>query len=499
MAVASKQVAPRAFAKRSLTVGDKKALIAGEWVESESGRWIEVLDKGTGEVMGRVPSCTPKDVDRAVEAAKEGHKALAALSVKERIQLLYKAFAIGERRAEEMSLANSMEVGKTIAEAREEVIDYALVDFTSAAESMKRFRGTTHPSIQEATNNKRIYVTNEPLGVVAVFAPWNWPSDIPNIAAAPALAMGNAVIFKPASYSPFSPTYLAEIYDEAGFPKGSVQTIPGPGPSTGSYLAAHPGVDGIHFTGSTEVGEDLHRNAGLKRMCLELGGNGPMVIMDDANIDAAVAATATGCFYMAGQVCTASERVLVHKDVYKEFVGKLVEAAKAIKLGDPLDPSSDMGPLNNQPSADKVIEDLEDAKAKGAEFLVGGDWDGLYFEPAVIEGVTGDMLVAQEETFGPVAPLMIFNDADEAIEIANSTPYGLTAAVFTSGLKNAFYLGEGIKAGTVHINETTNYWDQQAPFGGRKKSGLGRELSDWILAEVSEPKQITFDLSKVKE
>ena len=499
MAVASKGIAPRIFVKRSLTVGDKKALIAGEWVESESGKWIDVLDKGTGEVMGRVPSCTAKDVDRAVEAAKEGHKALAALSVRERIELLYAAFAIGERRQEEMAQAMAMEVGKTLAEAREEVTDYALVDFVSAAESVKRFRGTTHPSIQEATNNKRIYVTHEPLGVVAVFAPWNWPSDIPNIAAAPALAMGNAVIFKPASFAPFSTTYLAEIYDEAGFPKGSVQCLPGPGASLGAYLAAHAGVNGIHFTGSTEVGEELHRSAGLKRMCLELGGNGPLVVMDDANIDAAVAAATTGCFYMAGQVCTASERVLVHKKVYKEFVGKLVEAARAVKLGDPLDPTTDMGPLNNQPSANKVIEHLEDAKAKGAEFLVGGNWEGLYFEPTVIEGVTRDMLVAKEETFGPVAPLMVFSDADEAIEIANDTAYGLTAAAFTSSLKNAFYLGEGITAGTVHINETTNYWDQQAPFGGRKKSGLGRELSDWILAEVSEPKQITFDLSKVKE
>ena len=478
---------------------EKKVLIGGEWVESESGERFEVHSPGDGSLVGTLPKCTEKDVQNAIGAAIEGQKALAKLSVKRRAEMLHKASAIAERRAEEDAIVLCREVGKTIREARDEIRTYSNPHFIEAAEGLKRMRGLVHPSTQEDSNNKRILVTHEPIGVVGVISPWNWPNDIPNIAASHGLAAGNAVIFKPASTTPFSAIAIAEIYEEAGFPPGSVSVISGPGPTVGAELVRNPGTNAISFTGETATGEYLTTIAGIKRLLLELGGNGPLVVMDDANLDAAVEATIVGCFYLAGQVCTASERILVHHKIHDEFVDKLVARTKQIRVGDPLDEDTDMGPLNNAQNAAKVQAHIDDARARGGRFLVGGGSKGLYFEPTIVDGVTSDFLMARDETFGPVAPIMTFGSLDEAIEIANETPYGLQGAAFTSSLRNAFLLGEGIRCGTVLINETNNYWDQLAPFGGMKKSGLGRELSDWILAEVTEVKQISIDIAKVKE
>lgn len=478
---------------------EKKVLIGGEWVESESGDRFEVTSPGDGSVVGTVPKCTELDVQRAIDGAREGQKALAKLSVKRRAEMLWTAAAIAERRAEADAVVLCREVGKTIREARDEIRTYSNPHYGEAAEGLKRLRGLVLPSTQEDSNDKRILVTREPIGVVGVISPWNWPNDIPNIAASHGLAAGNAVIFKPASTTPFSAIAIAEIYEEAGFPPGSVSIITGPGETVGSELVRSPGTDAISFTGETTTGEHLTRIAGIKRLLLELGGNGPLVIMDDANLDAAVEAAITGCFYLAGQVCTASERILVHEKVHGLFVDKLVARSRQVKVGNPLDESTDMGPLNNWNNARKVQAHLDDARARGGRFLLGGGSNGLYFEPTIVDGVTSDFLMAREETFGPVAPLMTFGSVEEAIEIANETPYGLQGAAFTSSLRTAFLLGEGIRCGTVLINETNNYWDQLAPFGGMKKSGLGRELSDWILAELTEIKQISIDITKVKE
>jgi acyl-CoA reductase-like NAD-dependent aldehyde dehydrogenase len=478
---------------------EKKVLIGGEWVESESGDRFEVHSPGDGSLVGTVPKCTEKDVQHAIEAAAEAQKQLARLSVKRRAEMLWRASEIAERRAEEDAVVLCREVGKTIREARDEIRTYSNPHYVEAAEGLKRMRGLVHPSTQEDSSDKRILVTREPMGVVGVISPWNWPADIPNIAASHGLAAGNAVIFKPASTTPFSAIAVAEIYEEAGFPPGSVSVITGPGDTVGAELVRNPGTAAISFTGETTTGEYLTQIAGIKRLLLELGGNGPLVVMDDANLDAAVEATITGCFYLAGQVCTASERILVHEKVHDEFVDKLVARTKQIRVGDPLDETTDMGPLNNWPNARKVQAHIDDARARGGRFLMGGGSDGLYFEPTIVDGVTSDFLMAREETFGPVAPIMTIGSVDEAIEVANETPYGLQGAAFTSSLRTAFLLGEGIRCGTVLINETNNYWDQLAPFGGMKKSGLGRELSDWILAELTENKQISIDIAKVKE
>lgn len=478
---------------------DGKLLIGGEWMEASGGERFEVRSPGDGSLVGTVPLGTERDVQLAIDAAREGQKALAKLSVKRRAEMLWEASRIAQRRAEEDAVLLCREVGKTIREARDEISTYSNPHYVEAAEGLKRFRGLVHPSTQEDSNDKRILVTHEPVGVVGVISPWNWPGDIPNIATSFALAAGNAVILKPASTTPFSALALAEIYQEAGFPPGSINVVTGPGGTVGAELVRNPGTNAISFTGETKTGEYITTIAGIKRLLLEMGGNGPLVIMDDANLDAAVEATITGCFYLAGQVCTASERILVHHKVHDEFVDKLVARTRQIRVGDPIREDTDMGPLNNAQNAAKVQAHIDDARARGGKFLLGGGSDGLYFEPAIIDGVTSDFLMAREETFGPVAPIMTFGTVEEAIEIANETPYGLQGAAFTSDLRTAFLLGEGIRCGTVLINETNNYWDQLAPFGGMKKSGLGRELSDWILAELTEVKQISIDIAKVRQ
>jgi acyl-CoA reductase-like NAD-dependent aldehyde dehydrogenase len=477
---------------------EKQAFIGGEWVESESGERFEVHSPGDGSLIGTVPMCTVADVQRAIDAAAEGQRALEKLSVRKRAELLYNAYAIAQRRAEEDAVLLCRECGKTITEARSEILDYNNPHYIEAAEGLKRMRGAVHPWTQSDETEKRIFVTREPIGVVGIISPWNWPADIPNIAATHGLAVGDAIIFKPASTTPFSVIALAEIYEEAGFPPGSVNVVTGPGSTVGAELVRNPGTNAIHFTGETRTGEYLTTIAGVKRLLLELGGNGPLVVMDDADLDAAVEATIVGCYYLAGQVCTASERILVHEAVHDAYVEKLLARTRQVKMGDPLDEATDMGPLNNQANAEKVRSHFDDARERGGEFVLGGGLDGLYCEPTIVDGVTSDFLMARDETFGPVAPIMTFADVDEAIAIANETQYGLQGAAFTSSLRTAFLLGEGIKCGTVHINETNNTWDQLSPFGGCKKSGLGRELTNYVMEELTDVKQITMDIGKVR-
>ena len=477
---------------------DYKMFVGGEWVESESGERFDVYSPGDGSLIGSVPKGTARDVQSAIAVARKAQKEMAKLSIPARAKLLFKASEIAYRRLEHDARVLCRECGKTITEARDEIEHYSAPHFIEAAEGIKRYRGRINPSIQEDTLNKRILVIRQPMGVIGIISPWNWPHDIPNIAATHALAAGNAVIFKPASTTPYSALMLAEIFEEAGFPAGAVNVVTGPGGVVGEELVSNPGTNAIHFTGETVTGEHLTRIAGIKRLMLELGGNGPLVVMDDANLDEAVEATITGCFYLAGQVCTASERILVHEAIHDEFVDKLVKRAGQVKVGNPLDGDTDMGPLNNLQNVAKVQSHYDDARERGGSFLMGGTIDGMYSDVTIVDGVTSDFLMARDETFGPVAPIMTFKDIDECLRIANETPYGLQGAAFTSNLRTAFLLGEGIECGTVLINETNNCWDQLSPFGGVKKSGLGRELSDWCFDELTEIKQLNIDISKVK-
>lgn len=473
-------------------VTHRQALIDGQWVDGGDGV-IEVRSPHAGEVVGTVARCTTAQVDQAVAAARKAFPAWKQTPLLDRVDLLYKAYELCKERNEAIARQISLEMGKTIRESREEMVEYACEHFRRASEDVLRYRGQFLPSTQERSNNKRIVVSQEPVGVVAVVTPWNFPVDIAAITICYALAIGDAVVWKPSEYAPLSSAMLADIFHEAGFPPGTLNMVTGEG-EVGRALVAHPDVKGVVFTGSTKTGMDVAPSVGLKNRVLELGGNGPIIVRQDADLDRAADAAIVGCFYLAGQCCTAAERLLVHESVREEFVALLVERAAKLRVGDPLDDATDMGPLCNAGVLERTRQHVDEAVAGGANVVLGGTSNGLHFTPTVLTGVTREMAIAREETFGPVAPVIEFSSDDEAIELANATEYGLTAAVFTNDLRVAWRYADSLQHGTVMVNETTNYLDQLAPFGGRGKSGTGRELSSWMLDALTETKQIVFDI-----
>ena len=469
------------------------ALIGGEWVPGD-GEEIEVRSPATDELLGTVNASSATQVEAAVRAAAEAFPAWRKVSLLERVELCRAAFAICMERADEIAEQITKEVGKTIRESREEMVEYTADHFRRASEDVLRHAGKVLPSTQERSNAKRIIVVQEPVGVIAAVTPWNFPVDIAGIPIVYGLAVGCTTVWKPSEQAPLCANMFAEVIHDAGFPPGTLNVVHGRG-DVGSALVTNPDVASVVFTGSTKAGEQVARDAALKNRVLELGGNGPQIVLADANIEKAADAAIVGCFYLAGQCCTAAERILVHESVKDEFIAALVERTKVLRVGDPLDDETDMGPLCTDEVLARTIEHVEDAVAKGARIVYGGGHEGRFHEPTILDGVTSDMTIAKEETFGPVAPIMTFGDLDEALAVANETDYGLTAAVFTRSLHDAWHAAEELRHGTVHINETTNYWDQLAPFGGAKKSGAGRELAGWIIDALTETKQITFDLA----
>jgi len=482
---------------------EKKALINGEWVESDSGERFEVRYPGDGRVVGTVPKCNRKDVQQAVAAAKEGQKALVKLSLLKRIELLHKAVEIAGKSDSETSRILCMESGKPLQQSISEagpLNGYSWSNFHVATANVKSHRGLTLPNVTEDSNNKRIMHIFEPVGVVANISTFSYPSEMPNCTLPYALALGNSVVVKPSSGSPFSAILIAEALHKAGFPPGSINVLTGPGSEVGDELVSSPGIDAVNFFGQEKTGEAIAAKAALKKLLLAIVSNNALIVMDDANIEEAVNAAIGGCYGHNGQSPISTRRILVHQDVHQEFLDLFVEKTKGLAFGDPLDPKTDVGPVNNPKVLEMTMALIEDARRKGGKFLTGGNnTKGLYIEPTVIDGVTEDMAITQEVTMGPVTAVMTFGSVDEAVELANSTRFGFQFGAFTSGLANAYYLAENIKAGSIYINEATSCWDEMAPFGGVKRSGVGRMLSDWIFNELSEIKMIMFDLSKVKK
>lgn len=481
---------------------DKKILIGGEWVESESGARFEVKSPGDGRVIGTVPSCNREDARRALAAAKEGHKALAELSLLKRIELLHKAHEIAKKSDAKASRILCLETGKpmrqSIAEASP-INGYSWSNFHVATANVKSHRGLTLPNVTEDTNNKRIIQTFEPVGVVVNLPTFSYPSEMPNCTIPYALALGNAVIVKPSSGTPFSSILIAEALMEAGFPPGSINVLTGPGDVVGDELVGHPDTDAGNFFGQEATGEKISQRAALKKLLFAIVSNNPLIVMDDANLEEAVASALGGCYGHNGQSPISTCRILVHEAVYSDFRDLFVQQTKALKFGDPMDEATDIGPVRNVKMLETAMAHLEDARQKGGKFLTGGNnTHGLYVEPTIIDNATGDMLVAREATPGPIVPIMTFSGIEQAVEMANATRFGFQVGAFTSGLANAYFLSENIKAGSVYINEATSCWDEMSPFGGVKRSGVGRILSDWILSELSEIKVTLFDLSKVK-
>lgn len=467
--------------------------IAGEW-QAGGGETIEVRSPWDDSLIGTVGAATSAQLEAAVRSAADAFPAWRRTPLMQRVDICRAAFAICERRNEEIAQMITLETGKTIREAREEMEEFTVDHFRRAPEDVIRYRGQVLPSTQERNGSKRIMVVQEPIGVVAAISPWNFPVDIAGIPIVYGLALGCTVVWKPSEIAPLCANLFVEVLHEAGFPPGTINLVHGRG-DIGGELVRHDDVGTVVFTGSVATGEQVARDAGLKNRVLELGGNGPQIVRADADLGHAADAAIMGCFYLAGQCCTAAERILVHRDVHDRFVDLLAERTRALQLGDPLDAATDMGPLATDANLRRTQEHIADAVEKGATVVHGGGFERRLHEPTILTGVTSDMRIAQEETFGPVAPIIVFDSDDQAIRIANETEYGLTAAVFTEDLRVAWRYAEELCHGTVHINESTNYWDQMAPFGGTKKSGSGRELTTYILDAMSETKQITWDIA----
>ncbi len=469
-----------------------RALIGGAWVDGAAGTF-EVTSPHSREPVAVVARCDAGDVDRAVAAARAAQPAWAAMPLIERVKILRRVHGVMQERSEPIAQMITAEIGKTITDSREEVYEYAAPSWHKAGEEVLRHRGLSFPSTQEQTNNKRLVLTHRPLGVIGVITPYNFPTDISSIALAHAIAAGNAVVWKPSEYSPACCAMVAEAVEAAGMPPGVLNVIHGFG-DVGAAIVEHDGVDGIFFTGSTATGERIAASAPLKPQLLELGGDGPFIVLADADVDAAVEGAMNGCFYYTGQVCTSAERLLVHADVYDEFVAKLRARAAELVVGDPASERSEMGPMCNEAALARVREHVEEARAMGAKVEQFGPEQGLYFPATILTGVSTEMRIMREETFGPVAPILEVGSAAEAVEIANRSSLGLIASLWTRDLATAWRVGEALPHGSVNVNETSNYWDQLAPFGGAGRSGVGRELSQWFLDTFTEEKLLVFEL-----
>jgi len=473
--------------------------VGGSWVESESGARIEATSPATGEAIGTVPQGTREDAQRAIAAANAAWREWAARSPFERARALERVAELISERRDELARALTLDQGKPLrCEAYGEVGE--LIEYwRMAAADATRLEGSMPPSVDAG---KRVLAYRVPRGVVGVITPWNWPYTMPSELVAPALAAGNAVVWTPASSTAVCSVKLAECIVDAELPAGVFNMVTGPGSVVGDEVAGSKGTQAVAFIGSIATGEKVASRAAGKPMLLELGGNGPLVVLDDADVAAAADASISAAFLCAGQSCTAGERFLVHETVHDEFVERLRAAvARDVRLGDPFAEETTMGPLNNEATAAKMDEHVADALERGAEVVVGGSRAGgfptnLYWEATVLDRVTEEMDVAREETFGPVVPISTIASDEDALQIVNSSPYGLLTAVWTSDLARGLRYAEAVRAGWVNVNESTNYWESHLPFGGRAgaDSGTGRVGGRHALESFTELKTVVFGL-----
>jgi len=475
---------------------DYMICVGGTWREGRAGR-MPAVSPATGEEFASVAVASAADVDDAVAAAGTAGPAWAALSAFERAACCRAAAAAIDDHADGLARELTRDQGKPLeAEARDEVSELAGY-FRMAAEDAIRLAGGAPPS---TSASRRVLTLAVPLGVVGVISPWNWPYTMGAELFAPALAAGNTVVWVPAPTTSACCALLAEIITAAGIPAGVFSFLPGPGPVVGDAVAGHPGVRAVGFIGSVATGASVAASAAGKTQLLELGGNGPMVIMEDADLGLATEAALEAAYLCAGQSCTAGERFLVHAAVRAEFVERVVAATKdRIRLGDPVDPATTMGPLNNEPTAAKFDRHIAGALGDGARVCWGGGRavgfpTALFAEPTVLDEVTPEMEIAREETFGPVLPVIEVGSAEQALELTNASPYGLTAAVFTEDLERGLAFAERARAGWVNINASTNLWESHLPFGGRSGSvsGRGRVGGRYAMESFTEPKTIVY-------
>jgi succinate-semialdehyde dehydrogenase/glutarate-semialdehyde dehydrogenase len=466
------------------------AYLDGAWVDARAGAAIDVDNPATGEVIGVVPKLGAAETRTAIAAAARAFPDWRRKTAKERAAVMRRWFDLMMANQEDLARLMTLEQGKPLAESRGEVA-YAASFLEWFGEEAKRVYGDTIPS---PMRDKRIVVIKQPVGVVACITPWNFPLAMITRKAGPAIAAGCTVVLKPASQTPFSALALAELAERAGLPKGVLNIVTGPAEAIGGELTSNADVRKLSFTGSTAVGKLLMAQCAgtVKKISLELGGNAPFIVFDDADLDAAVEGALASKYRNTGQTCVCANRIYVQEPVYDAFAEKLSVAVEKLKPGPGLEEGATQGPLIDDCAVDKVEEHIADALAKGANVVTGGKrhaLGGRFFQPTVLTGVTSSMLVAQEETFGPVAPLFRFKTEDEAIAMANNTPFGLAAYFFGRDIGRVWRVAEALETGMVGVN-TGIISTEVAPFGGVKESGLGREGSKYGLEEFLEIKYV---------
>lgn len=477
-------------------------LIDGRWVEGGGDEPIAVHSPGSGEHLADVGTASMADVDHAVAAARAAQVELEAMPPFERAALLHATADLLDERAEGLARQLTSEQGKPIAtEARGEIEESAEI-FRWAAEEVKRLET---PVLPGADPHKKVLTFRRANGVYACITPWNFPMNIPAELLAPGLGGGNAVILKPSDLTPLTGAALVEACHDAGFPPGSISLIHGGG-DIGAALVGHDGVDAIAFVGSMETADRIVRTAGLKRTLIEASGNGPQIVCDDADLEAAAEAAVYGAEFASGQCCVATERLLVQESVHDELLELVLARARQCRLGDPHDAATTLGPLNNEAVATKMDTHLADATDRGYEVVLGGERAGgfptdLYYPLTVVDGVGVDGLLFTDESFGPVLPLTTFRDDEEALRLANSSPLGLQASVFTSSLTRSFRYIDGLRAGTVVVNDSTCFWEPHPPFGGASgtKTGWGRIGGKYTLLDMTDLRTAIIDVSNTRD
>ena len=481
----------------AVTVRTLQNFVNGEWVASTSDRVRQIVSPVTGETIAEVPDASAEDIDRAVAAARAAQPRWAALSAWERATICHAIADLIDERREEFARELSLEQGKPYAAEALADIDETAENFRIAAEDVKRMETAVIPS-QDV--NKRILTFRKPNGVYAGITPWNFPTLIPVELIAPGIAVGNTIVVKPSEWTPVAMANFAQIMADAGLPDGVVNVVYGAG-DVGEQVVTHRGIDAVGFVGSHATAEKIVRAAGLKRTLIEASGNGPVIVCEDADLERAAQGAVFGGFFCAGQVCCATERVLVHERAHDAFLEEVLKAAAEWRLGDPFDESTRVGPMNNEPTAEKMDMHLEDAVEKGARVVLGGSRaDGhptrLYYEPTVVTDVGTDTLINRQETFGPIVPLIRVHSDSEALTFANESHLGLQAAVYTSSLKRAFSYLDNLRVGNVVVNDSTDYWEAHEPFGGAPgtQSGWGRIGGRYTMLDMSDLKTVVLDV-----
>jgi len=468
----------------------QQAYIAGAWVDADDGATVAVTNPANGQEIGTVPMCGTDETVRAIAAAEKAQKAWAKVPAKERSAILRKLNDLMLANVDDLALLMTSEQGKPMAESRGEIA-YAASFIEWFAEEARRVYGDTIPAPQA---DRRILALKQPVGVTAAITPWNFPTAMLTRKAGPALAAGCAMVVKPATQTPFSALAFAALAERAGVPKGLLSVLTGSASKIGGEMTRSPIVRKLTFTGSTEVGRTLMKQSAdtIKKLSLELGGNAPFIVFDDADVDAAVEGAMVSKYRNTGQTCVCANRIYVQRGVLEAFTQKLVAKVNALKVGDGTEAGVTQGPLIDGKAVEKIEEHVADAVAKGGKVLAGGKrhaLGGLFYEPTVIGGATADMLFAREETFGPLAPIFAFDTEEEAIAAANDTEFGLAAYFYARDIGRIMRVAEALESGIVGVN-TGLVSTAEAPFGGVKQSGLGREGSKYGLDDFLEVKYV---------